>query len=233
MKTFIYYFCSKLFFMKYLFINLKSYKEDFGSKTLRIANNIRELKKDYKNVSIVLLPNILQLKETAVITTVFSQHSDPLDAYRNTGFVPLELVKKAKAKGTMINHSEHRLKKEDVKKTIFLSKKFGLKTLVCVKNDSEAEFFSSFKPDFIAVEPPRLIAGKKSISEENPGLIKKTVSKVKSVDKNIKVLVGAGIHTIDDVKKALFLGADGILLSSQIALSHHTKKDLKKLLDAF
>ncbi len=219
--------------MRYLFVNLKNYKEDFGSKTLRIANNIRMLKGFYKNVNIVLLPNVLQLKETAVITTVFSQHSDPLNAYRNTGFLPLELLKKAKVKGTMINHSEHRLKKSDVEKTIFLSKKLGLKTLVCVKDDFEAKFFSKFKPDFIAVEPPKLIAGKKSISEENPDLIVRTVSKVKSVDKNIKVLIGAGIHSVSDIKKGLSLGADGILLSSQIALSHHTKKDLKKILDAF
>lgn len=221
--------------MKYFFINLKNYKEDFGEKTIRIAKNIKALKKiaEKEKVKIVLLPNTLQLKETAKITEVYSQHSDALEAKRNTGYIPLELVKLSKAKGTMINHSEHRIKEEQIKKTIELSKKLKMKVLVCVKNDREAEKIAKYKPDFIAVEPPKLIAGKKSISEEKPELIKKTVEKVKKVNKNIKVLVGAGIHKKEDIKKAIELKADGILLASEIALSKHTKKDLKKLLEAF
>ena len=219
--------------MKYLFINLKSYKEDFGKKTLRIAKNIKSVKKENKKVKIILLPNILQLKETAKITEVYSQHGDPIKAERNTGYIPLELIKKSKAKGVMINHSEHRITLKEIKKTIEENKNLGLETLVCVKDDKEAEKIAKYKPNFIAVEPPKLIAGKKSISEENPNLIKKTVEKVKKQDRKIKVLVGAGIHTIKDVKKALELKADGILLASQIALSKHTKKDIKKIIEAY
>jgi triosephosphate isomerase len=80
------------------------------------------------------------------------------------------------------------------------------------------------KPDYIAVEPRELIGGKISVSQARPELISDTVKAVKT-----KVLCGAGINTRQDVKKALKLGAKGVLVASAVAKSKNPGKVLKEL----
>jgi triosephosphate isomerase len=46
----------------------------------------------------------------------------------------------------------------------------------------------------------------------------------------IRLLVGAGIKTREDVVKALELGADGILIASGVDLAKNHEKALKDLL---
>ena len=47
---------------------------------------------------------------------------------------------------------------------------------------------------------------------------------------DIKLLVGAGIKTKEDIGKALELGADGVLIASGIDLATDPEKALKELL---
>ena len=50
----------------------------------------------------------------------------------------------------------------------------------------------------------------------DPDIIKSTVDAVKSVNENIRVLCGAGVKNGIDVKMALSLGAEGVLLASGV-----------------
>ena len=52
---------------------------------------------------------------------------------------------------------------------------------------------------------------------------------VKAINKNIKVLCGAGITTGDDMKAAMDLGADGVLLASGIVKAESPKDALLDL----
>ena len=85
--------------------------------------------------------------------------------------------------------------------------------MVFVSNLKQAKKIEELKPDYLIFEPPELVAGKKSVSKTKPELIKK-------ISKNLKMkfLVGAGIHSREDVKKALELGAYGIAVSSALSL---------------
>lgn len=75
---------------------------------------------------------------------------------------------------------------------------------------------ASFSPRFIAVEPPELIGGDISVTTANPRIVSDTVDAVKSVDGRISVLCGAGVKTGKDVRAAIDLGADGVLLASGV-----------------
>ena len=85
-------------------------------------------------------------------------------------------------------------------------------SLVCAETLEEGAKFAAMGADFIAIEVPELIGGDVSVSSARPELIAEAVSKIGAG----KVIVGAGIKTGDDVRKAISLGAAGVLVSSGI-----------------
>ncbi len=103
----------------------------------------------------------------------------------------------------------------NLKNTIKRAQDLGLEVITCAESAEEAEYIASFGPNYIAVEPPELIGGDVSVTTR-PELISESIEKVSSVNDAIKVLVGAGVKTYDDVKIAMELGAYGVLLASGI-----------------
>jgi triosephosphate isomerase (TIM) len=202
-------------------INLKTYKQ--GEKVLKLAKVIEKVDKD-----IIIGIQASDVYEVAKKTKlkVYSQHVDYFEVGKNTGYILPEAVKKDKAIGTFLNHSEHKLSYDILKKTIERCKKIGLKTLVFASNLKEAERIQKLKPDYLVIEPPDLVGGKKSVSKEKPELIKKIKNKI-----NMKFLVGAGIHTREDVLIACKLGASGIAVSSAITKARNPGKKLKELIN--
>jgi triosephosphate isomerase len=202
-------------------INLKTYQQ--GEKAVKIAKEIEKADKD-----IILGVQASDIYEIAKKTKlkVYAQHVDYFEPGRNTGYILPEAVKKDGAIGTFLNHSEHKLSPKVLKKTIARCKKLKLKTLVFASSLGEAEKIQKLKPDYLAIEPPELVAGKKSVSKEKPELIKKIKSKIK-----MKFLVGAGIQTRKDVKIAIKLGAAGVAFSSVITKAKNPRKKIKELID--
>ncbi len=128
------------------------------------------------------------------------------------------------AKGTLLNHSDNPISNSFIASMIKLAHKNKIKTIACCTTTKRAKEIEKFKPDFIAVEPKELIGGKISVSTAKPSLISDTVKAVK-----IPVLCGAGIHTKEDVKKAIKLGAKGVLVSSAVAKAKNPEKALREL----
>lgn len=128
------------------------------------------------------------------------------------------------AKGTLLNHSDNPISNSKIKSYLKLARKAKLITVTCCTTTKRAKEIAKFKPDFIAVEPKELIGGKISVSTAKPSLISNTVNAVK-----IPILCGAGIHSKEDVKKALKLGAKGVLVSSAVAKAKNPEKALKEL----
>jgi triosephosphate isomerase (TIM) len=202
-------------------INLKTYQQ--GQSAVKIA---KEIEKVDNNIIIGVQANDIYEIAKKTKLKVYAQHVDPFEPGRNTGYILPEAVKKDGAIGTFLNHSEHKLSYETLKQTIERCKKLKLKTLVFASSLKEAEKIQKLKPDYIAIEPPELVGGKKSVSQEKPELIKKIKQKIK-----IKFLVGAGIHTNKDVMVACKLGASGIAVSSAITKSRNPGKKLKELIN--
>jgi triosephosphate isomerase len=67
------------------------------------------------------------------------------------------------------------------------------------------------------------------VASEKPEIIKKIVEKYPK----IPILVGAGIHSKEDVKVSLKLGAKGILISSFIIKAKDPEKALNEIASAF
>ena len=201
-------------------INLKTYQQ--GEKAVNIA---KEIEKVDKNIILgVQASDIYEISKKTKLK-VYAQHVDYYEPGRNTGYILPEAVKKDGAIGTFLNHSEHKLSYETLKKTIERCGKVKLKILVFASTLKEAEKIQKLKPDYLAIEPPELVGGNKSVSTEKPELIRKIKNKIK-----MKFLVGAGVHTYEDVVIACKLGASGIAVSSAITKAKNPRKKLRELI---
>ncbi len=212
-----------------LIINLKEYEEVLGERAIKFAKIAKKLSKKF-NISILIAPPPPLLDEVAKITLTISQHIDPYEPGAHTGALLAKEVKVLGGIGSLINHSEKRITFEEIKKCIKLCKKYKLISIVCSKDIREAKKIAKLKPDFIAIEPPELIGGEVSISTAKPQIIEKTVKAVKKISKNTVVLCGAGIKSKEDVKKAMELGAKGILVASGVVKSKNIEKSMKELI---
>jgi triosephosphate isomerase len=102
-------------------------------------------------------------------------------------------------------------------------------SVVCTNNIETSSAVASLGPDFVAVEPPELIGSGIPVSHAEPEVVEGTVAMVKKINPSVKVLCGAGISTGDDMKAALDLGSEGVLLASGIILAKDPEKALLDL----
>ena len=155
------------------------------------------------------------------------QHADCFFEGQKTGWVSPLQASKLGADGVLLNHSEHRLSSGKIRQIL---KNTGLlKTMVCFKTKGQvAKWVKKLrpKPDFLAYEPPELIGGETSVSQAQPGVIKRIIDLLP----NCQIIVGAGIKEREDVKKALQLGAKGVLVSSAVVKAKDPERTLHDLL---
>jgi len=217
-----------------ILINFKTYESGAGHKALEIAKIADKIARE-KDINMVLAVQTADIRmiADAVSIPVYAQHVDPIEPGSHTGWTLAEDIKEAGAEGTLVNHSEHRLEIFQIEKAIDVVKEEGMKTVACAPDAEVAEAISVFEPDFIAVEPPELIAGDISVSKARPELITQTIEMVRKMNKNIPVLVGAGVKTKEDVSKALELGASGVLLASGVMKSYDPEKEILELIEGF
>ncbi len=201
-------------------INFKTYKQ--GNAAIDLAKSIQKVD---KNAIIGVQASDIYEISKATGLRVYCQHVDYEKKGRATGFVLPEAVKKDRAAGSFLNHSEHKLSFNVLKKTMKRCKQVGLKTMVFASSLSEALKIEKLKPDYLVYEPPELVGGKISVSEAKPDVIEKISKKLK-----MKFLVGAGIHTSDDVKTAIRLGALGFVVSSAVCEAGKPEKRLRELI---
>jgi len=72
------------------------------------------------------------------------------------------------------------------------------------------------KPDIIAIEPPELIGTGIPVSKAKPEVITDTIRLVREINEKVVIVCGAGISRGEDVKAALKLGTQGVLVASGI-----------------
>ncbi|MCW1297124.1 MAG: triose-phosphate isomerase [Candidatus Rehaiarchaeum fermentans] len=206
-------------------VNYKAYKEgiDFGTE---IAKYLKQKIRDS-----YVAPPLSLLSQISKIIDVIAQHTDPIEPGASTGFISYYEIKKAGAIGSLINHSEHRLKQNEIEKLVEILKKNDLKTIVCVRNLKEAEKMVNLNPFGIAYEPPELIGGNVSVSSSKGEIVKKFVNIVKSKGEIIPI-IGAGIKSSEDIKKGREEGAEGFLVASGV-VNEKFKESLDEFARAF
>lgn len=210
-------------------INCKNYEEISGDKIIKFVKTAEKISKKYK-IKIAISPpqHLIGVVSNSSIP-ILAQHIDDSKVGSTTGFVIPELLKKSKVKGSLINHSEHRISSKEIQKLIIKLKELKMISILCVKDVAEVKRYVKLNPDYIAIEPPELIGSGKAVSTEKPELIEKAANAVKSGKNSTKLLCGAGIVSGEDVSKAIELGSKGILVASGIIKA----KDWSKIMADF
>ncbi|MGM0510607.1 MAG: triose-phosphate isomerase [Thermoplasmatota archaeon] len=210
-----------------IIVNYKTYSQSVGEKGLELTKIIEE----HSEANWIVCPQTADLRLISENSDVpvFAQHIDGIEPGSHTGHALLDTVKEAGATGTLINHSENRLKMSEIERIVEICKKNGLDTIICANNPEVSAAAAALGPDFVAYEPPELIGGDISVSTAKPEVVEEAVRKVKNVDENVGVLCGAGVKDGDDVEKALELGTEGVLLASGLVKADDPVEVIKDL----
>ena len=213
-----------------ILVNLKTYEEAMGQKAIEFSR-IAEKVNEKTGISIAIAPQTVDIAAVTVSgeTPVFAQHIDPVYYGKYTGHTLPEAVAEAGAYGTLLNHSERQISLETIESSIKRAREVDLVTVVCVETIEMAKKVALLGPDAIAIEPPELIGSGVSVSTAKPEIVSGAVEAVRSINKDVKVLCGAGITNGEDVAIALNLGAKGILVASGVVKSKDPYKALLEL----
>ena len=214
-----------------IILNLKTYEQATGDSALKLAQICDKVAGDTK-AEIILVPQTPDIYRisTAVSIPVFAQHIDPIKYGSNTGHALPEAVNAAGATGSLINHSEYRLKLADIEACIEKLRALGMTSIVCTNNINTTRAATALNPDWVAIEPPELIGSGISVSKAQPEVVEGAVSAVKDINPEVGVLCGAGIGTGEDVRAAIDLGVEGVLLASAVVCSDDPESVLLDLI---
>ncbi|WP_435096795.1 triose-phosphate isomerase [Halarchaeum sp. P4] len=209
----------------FVLVNLKAYPCD----PVAVAEAAHDVAEE-SGVRIAIAPqaaDIAAVAETGVET--WAQHVSPVGHGSHTGSTLAERAAAAGAEGTLINHSEKRLKLADIDASVEAAERAGLETCVCGNNPEQIGAVAALGPDSVAVEPPELIGGDVSVATADPDIVTDAVAAAEAVDDSVDVYCGAGISTGDDLTAADDLGASGVLLASGVAKADDPKAALEDL----
>ncbi|MEM0351737.1 MAG: triose-phosphate isomerase [Sulfolobales archaeon] len=218
-----------------LVVNFKVYDSSIGRRALAIGKAAEKVHLEFGGLAtIIVAPPFTELRtlSESLEIPVFAQHADPVDLGANTGAVPPEAIKEAGAAGFIANHSERRLRLDEINFLIERAKRLELKTLVCATKPEEAAAVSILRPNMVAVEPPELIGTGLAVSRVKPEVIANSVVIVRQYNKDIVILTGAGISSAEDSEAAIRLGTSGVLVSSAVMKSRDPEGTLRSMVSA-
>lgn len=216
-----------------IFVNFKTYEKGTGAQAIETAKIIEEVSKGsgVKIVPVVQSSDVSEITK-AVSLEIWVQKIDPVEFGAHTGSVIPEAVVEDGAMGTFLNHSETKLDFETLAKAHDRAKEVNLKTLIFASDMKELENISSLTPNFVSYEPAELIGSSTtSVTSTKPEIVKKAAEISRNA--GIPLIVGAGVHSREDVKKSLELGAVGVAVASDIMKAEDPKKELLDLVEGF
>ena len=200
-----------------LILNFKNYAEVLGAKSLELARAAERVS-SVVDIDIVLAPPtpMIGAVASAVNNRVFSQKAEVGEVGQSTGALIPESIKAAGAAGTILNHSEARVTPAGLNTAIPRLKSVGLEVCLCGRTPREVSKLAALSTEYLALEPPELIGSGVAVSKARPELIEDVVRVARSEAYHGRILCGAGIVSGDDVRMAVKLGVDGLLVSSSV-----------------
>jgi len=216
-----------------IIVNFKTYAEGTGKKALELAKTAEKVSRE-TGICFAVAPQFVDIPTIAhtVDIPVFAQHIDPVKPGSHTGHILPEAVKEAGAIGTLINHSERRLRLADIDAAITRARENNLATVICTNNTSVSAAAAALNPNMIAVEPPELIGTGIPVSKAQPEVVTGTVESVRRINSEVIILCGAGITNGEDVSAALKLGTEGVLVASGIVKAKNPRKVMENFAEA-
>ena len=209
----------------FVLVNLKAYPCD----AVAVAEAAASVADD-TGVRVAVAPQAAHLErvaETGVET--WAQHVSPTGHGSHTGSALAPAAADAGATGTLLNHSERRLKLADIDGSLRAAEDTGLDTVVCANNPRQVAAAATLGPDMVAVEPPELIGTGTPVSRADPDVVREAVAAAEEITPSVPVLCGAGITSGDDVEAAADLGSEGVLLASGVAKADEPESVLRDL----
>lgn len=216
-----------------IFVNFKTYEKGTGAQALATAKIIEEVSKEggVKIIPVVQPSDVLEIVSNTPLE-VWVQKIDPVEYGAHTGSVIPEAVVEDGAMGTFLNHSENKVDFDTLAKAHDRAREVELKTLIFASDIKELENISSLTPNFVSYEPEELIGSSTtSVTSAKPEIVKKAAEISRNA--GIPLIVGAGVHSREDVKKSLELGAVGVAVASDIMKAKDPKKELMDLVEGF
>ncbi|WP_313695086.1 triose-phosphate isomerase [Halorarum halobium] len=209
----------------FILVNLKAYPCDAVDVAEAVADVAAE-----SGARITVAPQAARLSSVAATgVETWAQHVSPVGHGSHTGSTLAEAVADAGAAGTLLNHSERRIKLADVDGSLAAARRTGLETVVCANNPDQAAAAAALGPDAVAVEPPELIGGDVSVASADPAIVEDSAAAVAAVDEDVELFCGAGVSNGEDVAAAADLGASGVLLASGVAKADDPRAVLRDL----
>lgn len=213
-----------------IIVNFKTYFESTGQRALELAKKCERVANEF-GVNVAVAPQAVDIARiaSAVSIPVLAQHVDPHPPGAYTGSISIEAVKEAGAVGTLVNHSEKRLRIDEIDEVIRRATSISFEVVACANTPEVAASLSALKPSFIAIEPPELIGTGKAVSKTKPEVVINTVKLIRDVNPTIVIICGAGITNGDDVEAAIKLGTQGVLVASGVVKAKDQETALRDL----
>lgn len=217
-----------------IFVNFKTYEEATGRRAIALIKLMEEVAEEaqVKIIPVVQAADIKEAVENSKLE-IWVQKIDPVTFGAHTGAILPEAVLEDGAVGTFLNHSENKFSDpKKLQESVGRAKDVGLKTLVFASDTNELTTVCAFTPTFIAYEPPEFIGSTQvSVAQSKPEIIAQ--ASVLAKEKGIPLIVGAGIHSKDDVRKSLELGAVGVAVATDIVKAENPRAELTDLVEGF
>ena len=217
-----------------IFVNYKTFEESSGSRAIALTKILEEVAHE-SQVKIIPVVQIIDAESVMASTTleVWIQHVDPLSYGAHTGWTLPEEAAKLGVAGVFLNHSEHKFNDMDALYTANeKAMTANLKTLIFAGSLEELKKIVEFAPTYVAYEPADLVGSTTtSVAQAQPEIIAQATEIAKGA--GLPLIVGAGIHSLADVKKSLELGAVGVAVATDIVKAADPKKELTELTEGF
>ncbi len=188
----------------------------YGAEALKLAEAAQEASREY-GVTVLFTPQLTDIWPIAQACgelLVCAPHMDGIPVGRGVGLVLPEAVKAAGAAAVMLNHAERPVTYGTLRETIRRADEVGLLSVVCADSIAETKAITLLKPNVVVAEPSELIG---TGAGSDMAYVEASIAAVKSVDPEVLVLQGAGIHNAQDVYDVILAGADATGSSSGIA----------------
>jgi triosephosphate isomerase len=214
----------------YFQVNFKVYPGTYGEAGLQFAKMIDRVR-DETGAELTLTPQLPDIRLIARETdlTLTAPFVDAIEPGRGMGRILPEAVREAGAEGVVVNHAENRDTLTDVARKLDRCRAVGLDSIVCVDSVEMGRAVLAFDPDSVVFEKPEDISTDRAITQTHPERVREFVSMRDDVNPRTKVLVGGGIKTADDVRKAFEQGADATGAASAISLADDPEARLREI----
>jgi len=210
-------------------VNFKTYQTAHGLSAENLAKIMENLESNARIVAVVSAFDLSSVVNTAPNLEVWTQHLDPIQFGSNTGWLHPDTAIERGAKGTLINHAEHKVSIEHIAMLLDQVPE-DFTVCACAADIEEAKSLAALRPTFVAVEPPELIGGDVSVTSADPKIVTGTVDAVQDISADVGILCGAGVKNGSDVSMALELGTSGVLLASGVTKSSNPLEALNDLI---